>query len=253
MNVSTAKRSGFTLIELLIVIAIIAILASILFPVFARARENARRASCVSNLKQIGLGMLQYAQDFDELLPRYVVKGPSTLSTGYYASGGNHLWMHTVYPYAKSAQIFNCPSAEYSSSGLVLFNGSYQSKISYGYNNYLSVSTPDSISTGSGLSLAAIPLVAETPMVVDSTYYLAGPDNRCIANSVALSEYCTNTTAGNPYQNDDPPQARHLETFAITFVDGHAKALKREAWVTNTIPSTANDAVWKKWNPAYQD
>src|SRR5690606_6779733 len=65
---SGAKR-GFTLIELLVVIAIIAILAAILFPVFARARENARRASCQSNLKQIGLGLMQYTQDYDERLP----------------------------------------------------------------------------------------------------------------------------------------------------------------------------------------
>src|SRR5450755_3568353 len=64
-----AMRPGFTLIELLVVIAIIAILAAILFPVFARARENAKRASCQSNLKQIGLGFLQYAQDYDETFP----------------------------------------------------------------------------------------------------------------------------------------------------------------------------------------
>ena len=60
------EKSGFTLIELLVVIAIIAILAAMLFPVFARARENARRSSCQSNLKQIGLGLLQYSQDYDE-------------------------------------------------------------------------------------------------------------------------------------------------------------------------------------------
>jgi prepilin-type N-terminal cleavage/methylation domain-containing protein len=63
------KRTGFTLIELLVVIAIIAILAAILFPVFARARENARRASCQSNLKQIGLAVYQYTQDYDEKCP----------------------------------------------------------------------------------------------------------------------------------------------------------------------------------------
>ena len=63
---SKQHRRGFTLIELLVVIAIIAILAAILFPVFARARENARRASCQSNLKQLGLAIMQYVQDYDE-------------------------------------------------------------------------------------------------------------------------------------------------------------------------------------------
>ena len=64
-----ARRSGFTLIELLVVIAIIAILAAILFPVFARARESARRTSCISNLKQLALGTMMYAQDYDETYP----------------------------------------------------------------------------------------------------------------------------------------------------------------------------------------
>jgi prepilin-type N-terminal cleavage/methylation domain-containing protein len=70
-----SARRGFTLIELLVVIAIIAILAAILFPVFARARENARRASCGSNLKQMGLGLMQYKQDYDSLHPFFSTSG----------------------------------------------------------------------------------------------------------------------------------------------------------------------------------
>ena len=69
------RGKGFTLIELLIVVAVIGILAALLFPVFARVRENARRASCQSNLKQLGLGVLQYAQDNDDLWPQYTVTG----------------------------------------------------------------------------------------------------------------------------------------------------------------------------------
>lgn len=96
MNSKTHKNSAFTLIELLVVIAIIAILAAILFPVFARARENARRSSCSSNLKQIGLGLLQYSQDYDE-------KFMSDWD-------GTHGYKQTLQPYLKSAQIWQCPS-----------------------------------------------------------------------------------------------------------------------------------------------
>ena len=102
------KRKGFTLIELLVVIAIIAILASILFPVFARARENARRSSCQSNLKQIGLGLIQYTNDFDGAIvaDRYPMETGNTPTD----ATTNYKWMDAIYPYVKSEQIFNCPS-----------------------------------------------------------------------------------------------------------------------------------------------
>jgi len=98
-------KRGFTLIELLVVIAIIAILAAILFPVFARARENARRASCQSNLKQIALGVFMYDQDYDEKLPIYSVN-----STAPYTSSNPYGWADAMQPYLKSTQIFQCPS-----------------------------------------------------------------------------------------------------------------------------------------------
>src|SRR5215216_995867 len=89
-------QKGFTLIELLVVIAIIAILAAILFPVFARARENARRSSCQSNVKQILLGVAQYTQDYDEKYP--------------ISFGGSLQWTQRIFSYVKSEQIFSCPS-----------------------------------------------------------------------------------------------------------------------------------------------
>src|SRR4051812_11103171 len=100
-GVMTVRR-GFTLIELLVVIAIIAILAAILFPVFARARENARRTSCLSNEKQIGLALNMYTQDYDEKLPLYVF--PDAAQAVLY------VWSSPLVPYIKSKQVFVCPS-----------------------------------------------------------------------------------------------------------------------------------------------
>jgi len=92
------QKQAFTLIELLVVIAIIAILAAILFPVFAAAREKARQTSCASNMKQLGLGMIQYVQDYDEVLV------PTSFNWG--ASGN---WTTFIYPYIKSTGVYNCP------------------------------------------------------------------------------------------------------------------------------------------------
>jgi prepilin-type N-terminal cleavage/methylation domain-containing protein len=174
MNKTTFSRrqTGFTLIELLVVIAIIAILAAILFPVFARARENARRTSCLSNLKQIGLGIAQYTQDYDEKLVSYAYPNPAgTVTYG---------WQVALDPYVKSYQMYVCPSAVKLST--YASNSCDPTKVSatglgsgsYGYNyaflgNYTRSAATGNLNVLVDYSLAAIDKVAETVMVNEVT------------------------------------------------------------------------------------
>ncbi|HEY3330940.1 MAG TPA: DUF1559 domain-containing protein [Capsulimonadaceae bacterium] len=115
-------RKGFTLIELLVVIAIIAILAAVLFPVFATAREKARQTSCASNLKQLGLGVMQYVQDYDETYP-----------VGMNGDSGRG-WAGQIYPYVKTTAVYTCPS------GIPTASSQYKD-ISYAYNALISVTS----------------------------------------------------------------------------------------------------------------
>jgi len=188
------ERRAFTLIELLVVIVIIAILAAILFPVFARARENARRASCMSNEKQLGLAVLQYTQDYDEKLP-----------TSYDGATPPTYWFQQIQPYTKSTQVFFCPSDSVSNAS----NSLTSSNISYGWNyKYLTWSTPTSGIYGvGGKSLAVISAVSQT---------------------VLLGEGSAST--GAPYviawDNAYKPLARHLDGANMCFADGHVKWFK---------------------------
>lgn len=103
------RRSGFTLIELLVVIAIISILAAILFPVFAQARAKARQTACVSNMKQLGLAMMQYVQDYDEQMP-YADNGGSNGNAN--SPVYRVVWQDMIFPYVKSNAVFNCPEVD---------------------------------------------------------------------------------------------------------------------------------------------
>lgn len=115
-------RRGFTLIELLVVIAIIAILAAILFPVFAKAREQARKTACLSNMKQIGLAMFMYAQDYDEVLSeRYGGTDPSEYET-FNGVGYQKTWKSNFVPYIKSTAVYRCPSNDAAKHGTLISN-----------------------------------------------------------------------------------------------------------------------------------
>jgi prepilin-type N-terminal cleavage/methylation domain-containing protein/prepilin-type processing-associated H-X9-DG protein len=116
------RRTGFTLIELLVVIAIISILASMLFPAFSKAREQARKTVCMSNLKQIGYGIMQYTQDYDEMYP---VGYPFWAATDA-AIPPNALYLiDVINPYIKSFQIWDCPSWKGTYTGNPLYRGNY--------------------------------------------------------------------------------------------------------------------------------
>jgi prepilin-type N-terminal cleavage/methylation domain-containing protein/prepilin-type processing-associated H-X9-DG protein len=164
---------GFTLIELLVVIAIIAILAAILFPVFSRARENARRTSCLSNMKQLGLGIMQYTQDYDEKYPQaYFYKNDNNGDAGYVH------WSGSVSPYLKSEQLFVCPSDRnggmpptnpYDETRSAAPNGRdwQAARVSYTANSALIPRKRRSADPANTVALAAVDTPAEVIMVAE--------------------------------------------------------------------------------------
>lgn len=268
----TNCRRGFTLIELLVVVAIIALLAAILFPVFSRARENARRSSCQSNLKQQGLGILQYAQDYDEIMVPAWLEGSCdagqgwqpTGSTGFNCNSGpekNLKWMDLVQPYVKSEQIFNCPSApnnirryQYANS---TYYGHYAANLGYRSSNDAK-NPPFSHYTATAggsvpIKLAMIEAPATTVMVTDSRAGSSSGVASCVmtfpsssgsvANSFDLREIGEDTAAPHMrtwvYSNNNPDGAigeRHLETINVLWADGHVKAVKL-ASISPQLPS----------------
>ncbi len=198
---TTRTRKGFTLIELLVVIAIIAILAAILFPVFARARENARRASCSSNLKQIGLGIMQYTQDYDELYP--------------VRANGAGTWAQMIQPYVKSTQLFKCPS---NSSTEVMADGKAPNPnipVSYATSARL---MPDS--SHPPLSIAVPESAAQKIMVAESGYN--------------WTDYGAPWWTGTQWQDAGANGGfrGHLSTSNYLFADGHVKSLRPMSTIT---------------------
>jgi prepilin-type N-terminal cleavage/methylation domain-containing protein/prepilin-type processing-associated H-X9-DG protein len=193
------RNRGFTLIELLVVIAIIAILAAILFPVFARAREKARQASCLSNVKQISLAALMYAQDYDETFPlRYFDSGvpDSILYPDGEQTRQGMIWPVPVYPYVNNLQVFSCPSWNWK------WNGRYTGRAAYGISYYVQ-----------GEPMAEVTQPASTILLTDN--YDEG-DSLSYYTSRVVSVH----SSGN-IRKIIPD--RHNGGANLGFCDGHAK------------------------------
>lgn len=204
------------------VIAIIAILAAILFPVFAQARAKARQVSCLSNIRQMDMATLLYAQDFDERFPLAATATP----TGFLN------WHHLVDPYVKNKHVWVCPDAD------IPLTNSFGSLIChYGFNTfYLNVGAVPanlfSLNNASGISLAAPQEPAQTLLMADTR----GIEGKLPANhsSVYLLP---------PSQPDADfwgrPDVRHQSGVNIGFLDGHVKWMKNDAFYRSQTPSDA--------------
>jgi prepilin-type N-terminal cleavage/methylation domain-containing protein/prepilin-type processing-associated H-X9-DG protein len=202
------RRRGFTLIELLVVIAIIAILAAILFPVFAKAREKARQTACLSNVKQIGLSILMYCQDYDETFPCYVMY--PCVDTGSH-------WPAKLQPYVKNEQIFRCPTAGIDAGTPFRCAG-------YGVNyRHVIPCHPAPPSECGKKALGKMQRPADTIMVGDGQY----DGTECTGAGACPALYCTECwPVTGPCPGTKVMNAlgyRHNGGGNFNFVDGHAK------------------------------
>lgn len=238
---ASRKRLGFTLIELLVVIAIIALLASILFPVFGRARENARRTSCSSNLKQQALALLQYSEDYDGILPFGSIasdtNGPNTPPGGEW-SDGTWFWPQLGFAYHKNVQVFRCPNGERS---LAAHNGNY------GANR---IAMPISLDL-KNMRLSQFQKTASTYLLFDAGVYTVRPSDAknpsgknyympgfgdAAGNGAACQALANSSDPKQTaYYKSDCETGRHFGGVNIAFADGHVK------W-------QLTDVVWREAN-----
>ncbi|MCW3097879.1 MAG: prepilin-type N-terminal cleavage/methylation domain [Chthonomonadaceae bacterium] len=268
----TRSSKAFTLIELLVVIAIIAILAAILFPVFAQAREKARQTSCLSNTKQLGLSVLQYVQDYDEMFPKSHGnngKNPPNNSIWSYS------WAVVVQPYVKSYEVFRCPD-ESNKQAPAAWMGvaiSYDVNQDDDYTNHWIAYGPFGMGSKPGdfwnydsLTLAALTQPTDSIMIAErhnTDAVLAGTENATAYQS-SFTETAwvgnidgvpylipdgTRPAAPYPYGPNGAVSVTHTQLGNFLMCDGHAKAMKPAS--TNPDPiKRPLDNMWNCIRPA---
>ena len=250
------RLKAFTLIELLVVIAIIAILAAILFPVFAQAREKARQAGCMSNLKQLGLAELQYVQDYDEKYSGSYNNTPA----------GRVYYPELIYAYTKSTGIYFCPDADdndhFNNDGSNNCttnpltcgtkpsppNGFGAGPTDYAYNSFSQFGLGNPDDRGQ-IKLAALTAPAETLLLMDGRGN--GGAKYGFINIWRSDETdIKGTFYGNAW-NGDPatcvtPYKRHPkgEGFEVQWFDGHVKYLRNTAKATGMYPGGGSPYYW---------
>jgi prepilin-type processing-associated H-X9-DG protein len=218
---------AFTLIEILVVFSFVGILAALLFPVFAHVSEKGRQTTCISNLKQLGLGTLLYAQDYDERIYPYEYNGPSgpgdrytwEYYTDYSVAHPNDYSRGLLYPYVKDIRVFTCPDA-------VSFAGTVGSNVgSYGLNSHLfaeRISGTEAV----GISLSAAQTHANTILIADTAQ---GSQGELHGNDVLHSP--SEFPAGEVH-------GRHNRMADVVWLDGHVAVMKP---VCGTIVGCLND------------
>lgn len=204
-------KRGFTLLEVLVLLVVVCILAALLFPVGARGRQNARRSSCQSNLKQIGLGFLQYERDYDEKFP---LAYADDNASGAYEANFDRGWMQIVQPYIKSTEVFQCPSepADYSPP-IRATDYWYSALISQTENINDVVKPAQTVLCGDGIGMPAAFVATHSAIAYDGS-----------APTLKYNGDIWDATGAT----DGKGGHRHLDGLNFLFCDGHVKWLKPE-------------------------